>query len=215
MKAAGGGISAIIGITVLFCLLIGAARLIGGGVTPSPSSASAIGRSPCPLPCVYGITPGATDRLTAFAAVDQIALNRSFLTMTRTSFTLPDSILGLLTFDQQDEQATVSSIGLWGMATRPDAMDIGVFSDLLERGWLPERVFLTCDTPDNTEMFIIMHDGRVLTRLPLTRIGIDAPVLSFTMYSAQGGADRFMDANVECLTETRWIGLAAAWRYLQ
>jgi len=205
-----------IGLVIMgFSLLIGGALLVGGGVPTAPSTATAVGRNPCALPCVYGITPGATDRLTAFDTVDQIALNRSFLTMTRTSFTLPDSVLGLLTFDQQDEQATVTSVGLWGMSMQLGTAEIGEFSDLLERGWRPERVFLTCDFTPVIQMFIIMDEGRVLTRIPLAQIGSDAPVLSFTMYGVRGGADQFMDANVECLTETRWIGFAAPWRYVQ
>ena len=209
------GVRILVPVLLGFCLLIGAAVLIGGGVPTFPSAETAVGKNPCALPCVYGITPGATDRLTAFSTVDQIALNRSFLTMTRTSFTLPDSVLGLLTFDQQAEQATVSSVGLWGMSTRLGSVEIGEFSDLLERGWRPERVFLTCDFTSIIQMFIIMDEGRVLTRIPLATIGIDAPVLSFTMYGGRGGADQFMDANVECLTETQWLGFAAPWRYLQ
>ncbi|MBE2271694.1 MAG: hypothetical protein IAE80_25900 [Anaerolinea sp.] len=202
-------------LSLIFALLIGAASMIGGGIPTASSEATAVGLNPCQLPCVYGITPGTTDRTNAFAAVDQIALNRSFLTMTRTSFTLPNSVLGLLTFDQQDEQATVSSVGLFSMSTRIDALEIGEFSDLLKRGWLPERVFLTCDVPAEVEMFVTMDNGHVLTRIPLTEIGVNAPVLSFTMYSVNGGADQFMDNNVECLVEKHWIGFASAWRYLQ
>lgn len=209
------GLRVVVVIVAGWCVLIGAAVLIGSGVPTAPSAATAVGRNPCALPCVYGITPGATDRLTAFDTVDRIALNRSFLTMTRTSFTLPDSVLGLLTFDQQDEQATVTSVGLWGMSMQLGTAEIGEFSDLLEHGWRPERVFLTCDFSPITQMFIIMDEGRVLTRIPLVQIGADAPVLSFTMYGVPGGADQFMDANVECLTETNWMGFASPWRYLQ
>lgn len=173
---------------------------------------SLIARSPCALPCFYGVTPGETSHNEA-----ALALERYF------DATLADGDLITLPLTEPGGMTVVASLSfeadgtldaMFAAAVAPIA-GLGQFSDLLLAEHRPSRFFRTCDGVYPVRFLITFgDDDRVLAEL----YAVDAltPETTITVLDVAAPGARLLDdarTSFGCAVETGWHGFAPVWRY--
>ncbi len=191
--------------TIILALLLGASL-------PANAHASLFSANPCPLPCVFGVTPGVTLRNEAMMTLEQQGMSYSFLSQnqsasftTRENRTAPQSTLTLLNFGAAGDMRVTATF-LYQMAA---GNELGVLSDFLLAGYQPTRVYANCQ---NAQRLYSVFEQLLMVQVALEdRIEAGNPVMMVA--SARDAASLTPVGGFACATVSAWQGFAPLWKY--
>lgn len=202
------------GLFLIFTLLIGSIRALGAA--HPLHTTSLLADNPCALPCLWGITPGASTRADVIAILpDTTGQPVADVGAGLLYFTIDagdrGSAQGVVLIDLND-RTTVQTVRLSPLS---QGQPIATLADALLYGLLPRSVYRTCTgiTPvrlliifgDNAELMVeALFPERLSPALPLTLFDLSVRNIR-SAYDAR--------ASFGCSVETGWLGFAPRWRY--
>ncbi len=197
-------------LALLCCVLISAV-VLAGRLIPAPLNDSLIARSPCELPCFYGVTPGKTRYNGVFEALapytDAIHDSRDLGGFPFVDSNGNTAFVSLIF----DNNFVVMQTRLW--AFEIDA-NIGQLGDLLLTKWQPTHVYRTCRSvlPARFLLTFGTHDELLVELFLRDELTPRTPI-SLIDVSAGWRALDSARTSFGCTVETGWFGLAPLWKY--
>jgi hypothetical protein len=180
-----------------------------------PDHPSLITQNPCDLPCVYGITPGETNREQVLALVAQIAGDNYsegpvdggglIFRIEHNGF----AVLGMVALNRSRD-TQVRSVGMVPVGED----DLGRLGDLIAIGLQPVAVYRSCDTTIPVMLIGFGTDSRIVAELPLARrLRPETPISFLRVYQDEGNTLGESILSFGCVIETGWHGFAPRWAY--
>lgn len=201
-------------VAIGFALLVSLSVWLGGVL---PASASFIVQNPCPLSCVYGITPGATNRDKAIVVIQQIAgENYTYSPVNETALffrveSRSGPILGLLSFNLPSNTLVRAA----GFSPFEAEDDLGLLGDLMAAGLQPARVYRSCETMIPRMLIAFGENSQVIAEFRLSsHLRPDTPLTY--LWVSMSNTTTLTEAltSFGCAVETSWRGFAPRWVYL-
>jgi hypothetical protein len=176
---------------------------------------SLITLNPCALPCIFGVTPGATmdDRLTE--TLTRVPMSYLTYDSTRQTFAFRrdgqnerfDSLLLAVSFASEDD-LTVRSAQLFQTSSAPL---LGTLSDFLLAGYRPTRVFTDCQ--NGQQIVITMDDQPLFAQVALGKTFVPGARVMLVGASSDAMAMEQTLFAFGCSIERQWMGFAPLWKY--
>ncbi len=198
----------------LFLLGLIVSVLVLGNLLAVPVP-SVMAANACDLPCVFGVTPGVTNRDDAITLYEAIASQpSSFLTQLERSFTIgtdaPNAgfTIALVRFERPVGGA-VLAVRLYEMSS---SIQLGTVGDLLLEKQEPTRVYSTCER-DAPILLLLFADGAIARIEFEGRLLPSTPLKLFAISADMEATLPPLLASFGCTRETTWHGFAPAWVY--
>jgi hypothetical protein len=198
-------------LTLAFCLLLGATRVIGD-LLPAPPNQSILASSPCALPCFFDVTPGVTthlqaiERLTRYGTVNQMTNRR----------------LRLQLVDHYGNRAYVwvnsnAAGGVQSVRVEPVnwTADIARLSELMMAGYRPAHIIRTCAKQTRQRLLITLgvHDELEVGVLTENALSPDTGIMLLDIATAPWRVSDTNAFSFPCAVRMDWTGFALLWNY--
>ena len=186
--------------------------------TAPQTNGSIMAQNSCPLPCVFGITPGQTRRDEVEAKIENIVLQQRDFGVSPGGnfiFRLLDgrnqALFGIVRFDEF-EPNLVSSIGvaMWGVHSQ-----VWRLGDVLAAGLQPHRVFRSCDSIVPRLLIFFGGEDRYSGEIQLrgSHLRPEALLTSLEVFMPGEAGLSSARQNFGCTVEIGWHGFAPRWVY--